>query len=92
MAKEKPLGSGHNAAVLARLRAARGRGESYSYAIFRIVRTDASRARRQAALLWERSDAPDLQCLGSPHHEFVEPRLGGSDDFRVHRFDQPVDR
>jgi hypothetical protein len=25
-------------------------------------------------------------------NEFVEPRLGGSDDFRVHRFDQPVDR
>ena len=41
---------------------------------------------------WIGSDASDLQCLSSPHHEFVEPRLGGLDDFRVHRLDQPVDR
>ena len=40
----------------------------------------------------DRSDAPDLQCLSSSHHEFVEPRLGRPDDFRVHRLDQPVDR
>jgi hypothetical protein len=42
MAKEKPGGSGHNAAVVARLRALRGPGESYSYAILPIVETDAS--------------------------------------------------
>ena len=40
----------------------------------------------------DRSHAPDLQCLSSPHHQLVEPRLGGPDDFRVHRLDQPVDR
>ena len=40
----------------------------------------------------DQSDPPDLQCLSSPHHELVEPRLGGPDDFRVHRLDQPVDR
>jgi hypothetical protein len=35
MAKEKPGGSGHNAAVLARLKALRGPGESYSDVIIR---------------------------------------------------------
>jgi hypothetical protein len=37
MAKEKPGGSGHNAAVLARLRAMRGLGESYSDVILRLA-------------------------------------------------------
>ena len=37
MAKEKSGGSGHSAAVLARLRALRGPGESYSDAILRLV-------------------------------------------------------
>ena len=45
-----------------------------------------------AAIPVDQSDAPDLQCLGSPHHELVEPRLGGPNDFCVHRLDQPVDR
>ena len=37
MAKEKPGGSGHNAAVLARLRAMRGPAESYSDALLRLA-------------------------------------------------------
>jgi hypothetical protein len=37
MAKEKPGGSGHNAAVLARLRAMRAPGKSCSDVIFRLV-------------------------------------------------------
>jgi hypothetical protein len=37
MAKEKPGGSGHNAAVLARLKALRGPGESYSDVIIRLA-------------------------------------------------------
>jgi hypothetical protein len=47
---------------------------------------------RLVNLRGDRSDASDLQCLSSPHHKLVEPRLGGPDDFRVHRLDQPVDR
>jgi hypothetical protein len=37
MTKEKPGGLGHNAAVLARLRALRGPGESYSDVILRLA-------------------------------------------------------
>jgi hypothetical protein len=37
MAKEKPGGSEHNAAVLARLRAMRGPGEGYSDVILRLA-------------------------------------------------------
>jgi hypothetical protein len=37
MAKEKPGGSKHNAAVLARLRALRGPGESYSDVTLRLA-------------------------------------------------------
>jgi hypothetical protein len=37
MANEKPGGSGHNAAVLARLRDKRGPGESYSDVILRLA-------------------------------------------------------
>jgi len=44
MAKEKPGGSGHNAAVLARLRAMRGPGESYSDALLRLAGEDANEA------------------------------------------------
>ena len=41
MAKEKSGGLGHNAAVLARLRAMRGPGESYSDAMLRLVEMEA---------------------------------------------------
>jgi len=47
---------------------------------------------RLVNLRGDRSDASDLQYLSSPHHKLIEPRLGGPDDFRVHRLDQPVDR
>ena len=53
---------------------------------------NGSGGRRRERPTCGRSDAPDLQCLSSPHHELVEPRLGGPDDFRVHLLDQPVDR
>ena len=38
------------------------------------------------------SHAPDLQYLSSPHHQLVEPPLGGVDDLRVHCLDQLIDR
>ena len=41
MAEEKPGGSGHNAAVVARLRAMRGRGESHTEVILRLVEQEA---------------------------------------------------
>jgi hypothetical protein len=41
MAKEKPGGSGHNAAVLARLKVLRGPGESYSDVIFRVAKGES---------------------------------------------------
>jgi hypothetical protein len=40
MAKGKPGGSGHNVAILARLRAMRGPGESYSDVILRLAEED----------------------------------------------------
>ena len=40
MAKEKPGGSGHNAAVVDRLEAMRGPGESFSDVILRIAGRD----------------------------------------------------
>jgi hypothetical protein len=46
MAKEKRGGSGHNAAVLARLRAKRGPGESYSDVILKIAEREALATRR----------------------------------------------
>ena len=50
----------------------------------RMVETDASGG---AANPVDRSDAPDLQCLSSPHHKLVEPRLG-----RPCRFPRPSSR
>jgi hypothetical protein len=49
MAKEKPGGSGHSAAVVARLEAMRGRGESYTEVILRLVEQEGSHARRSLA-------------------------------------------
>jgi hypothetical protein len=43
MAKEKPGGSGHNAAVLARLKALRGPGESYSDVILWVAKGEGER-------------------------------------------------